>query len=1589
MAAPGVLTLKDGRQVEVTWNKPNPPTPEEVDQLAMDAEDAFGGGAKPQTPDAPQKNWYGDVKMNVDEVARAAHRAGFRGEGLTNAVAIALAESGGNPRAANRTAPDDSHGLWQVNYFGNLKGGRTKKFGPPEAQYDPDTNAKAAYQISGAGRNFRPWTTFTSGKHKQYLSVAQEAANRLEQASVGATAGLGTGVRPAPKGQPGKDRPLIDLSGGKPSLDFKSDYEAAKSFKPKLKPTPHDVGMEARFAAELPFTMKSFQFAIDNGYTMVPTKTGGTMSIKNAMGRVTKITGQTEFRASAPPDVIEQQQTERDLATEHLGSAPSMDFGSRLKENYKNLTGIDPEADAPYAGAALDILGGILGTPNILANTAVDVAKDPIRALQKLPELGVEMLNSVNAFEPNISGPERFKRVINGIFVVAGVKQGIGALKTFAESPEFAATIGRLKVPKAQALKIMDEVASAEAPGMASFVPKDLPGYEGGAAPDLKAGLKPLTKSSEPPVPEKQTKAATEQVPPSLPAEPQHPTRTVTLKPSEIKVHPDIQFRSNITDPKAKVTSRYKGVKVYDVDQGGDLLVWQDKAGQRFVVNGHHRLEIANRAEKFISTREAAGKLVEVPRELEARVLREIDGWTLKQARAQGALENIRDGNATALDAIRVIRDLDLTMADLEARGTSFKTKLGKEIEGLSGLSDDALEPVFAGQVPEEVAAGIGSVKLSPEEQAAIMRNPQLGTLRSFEEGASLAEKVRQRGLVRKVKDSQVRMFEDDKEFQDGVTTSVEESKIESAIRSAIGRERQDLLKIPSELLSDESINAEARKQLAADYGESAKGVKDAVTFVLERDQDLNTRLGEWAKKVVNGEATVEQAANDLIGGTREALRGGLGRYAKQGLGPAVRTQGAEPAGESPNPKATGDRGAGGLPIETPQGTDWGRLGQTLIDEAQARITERKSQGTGKGGKRPGGKRSGAVNVGPEDFKKAFADAADEVVIAAGYLMKHGGHFASAIVHLAADQKMNVKAARQFIQEANTRLKSVGYVSPVEDVTKLLATAGPANKEQVKLNAEIRSRQAAQLQDVRGTGEAGLKKGLGILKGQFPKVTINPIGDKLSQLSRDQLLNIIDARDDLSPQAQVGLKQDLMKMLDFGEVPTRYSIDWFRKIYGQDFVSALLKNRDAWAKTKDLLGDLVFGVMRMLTATLDDSATLIHGGKAFFTDNKAWRDAFGKSIEAFANEDVSNLINHEIKTDPQTRIGMKHGLDILESDVGDIKHGEELFVGGPISRWIESLKVPGTDFAPIKASNDAFATFGNVIRSYKFKQGLHLLERANAADDHQLNFLADLTNKWSGRGNLGKGIASRAGNFLAQVAYSPKYNLALFQYPITSIKGVLDPSLPPALRKQIAKDMAKWLVYTAGVLELGQKRENEVNGEKREWGIWDVNTDPNSTDFLKGKIGNTRVDLTGGYASLLSTMWVLSPFTEHRTTLAGNEKEFSSEGPYAETKAEYAIRFLRKKLAPAPGLAYDILDGKTVTGEDVTLEGEAQERLIPFWIQDMKDAIQDQVEAEGWGFEPAAKGVGQGVLGFFGLRLTTIPPKGGRRSLKRQARRRD
>src|SRR5258708_5515621 len=113
-------------------------------------------------------------------ISEYAANAGFSGFALVEAVAIAYAESSGDPNAVGDNGT--SYGLWQIHYTVH------PEFDPSQL-FDPQYNANAAFSIyEAAGNSFSPWTTFNSGAYTKYLEqagseLAQESAQNADDFS--------------------------------------------------------------------------------------------------------------------------------------------------------------------------------------------------------------------------------------------------------------------------------------------------------------------------------------------------------------------------------------------------------------------------------------------------------------------------------------------------------------------------------------------------------------------------------------------------------------------------------------------------------------------------------------------------------------------------------------------------------------------------------------------------------------------------------------------------------------------------------------------------------------------------------------------------------------------------------------------------------------------------------------------------------------------------------------------------------------------------------------------------------------------------------------------------------------------------------------------------------------------------------------------------------------------------------------------------------------------------------------------------------------------------------------------------------------
>jgi len=169
------------------------------------------------------------TQLKAQEIAALLQQQGFDKEKIPTMTAIALAESGGRPKAFNPTGLDKSYGLFQVNMYGGLGPARMKQFGLKSEQelFDPATNVRAAKNILGS-QGLGAWSVYKSGKYKEFLPQAQQAVQQLGQPQA---AQKPEQVAAGPKGN------TYIIYGEDPGLDFLRGY--TDKFKPDFDGLPN------------------------------------------------------------------------------------------------------------------------------------------------------------------------------------------------------------------------------------------------------------------------------------------------------------------------------------------------------------------------------------------------------------------------------------------------------------------------------------------------------------------------------------------------------------------------------------------------------------------------------------------------------------------------------------------------------------------------------------------------------------------------------------------------------------------------------------------------------------------------------------------------------------------------------------------------------------------------------------------------------------------------------------------------------------------------------------------------------------------------------------------------------------------------------------------------------------------------------------------------------------------------------------------------------------------------------------------------------------------------------------------------------
>lgn len=341
-----------------------------------------------------------------------------------------------------------------------------------------------------------------------------------------------------------------------------------------------------------------------------------------------------------------------------------------------------------------------------------------------------------------------------------------------------------------------------------------------------------------------------------LPAGPAGATRIEHIAPEDLGILPGIQYKRGVN--KEGVTDILSNQREYQVEFGDTLTAFRNADGKLYVVDGHHRRELARRSGRFTAPTAGGGR-IDVERTLPVRVLDARDGWTEAGARAYGVLKNLRENKGVAIDAADALRAV---LDEQSARGEATnlpKTPLARDTAGLVLLDEPGRAMVRSGSVRPSVAAGIGESLRGDvtRQRIALEEAAKSPGLQSYEDGLTLGRQVRDEAVHDAGDGGQGDLFGGDAGGTTFVSTAGKQTELLRSVRLQLAGEKSGLLRpVGADLLEGESINAGQRQEMAG----KIKDAGDKFGAVTEYDPAVRQLVRDVAGQALRGEISDVEA---------------------------------------------------------------------------------------------------------------------------------------------------------------------------------------------------------------------------------------------------------------------------------------------------------------------------------------------------------------------------------------------------------------------------------------------------------------------------------------------------------------------------------------------------------------------------------------------------------------------------------------------------------------------------------------------------------------------------------------------------------
>lgn len=392
-----------------------------------------------------------------------------------------------------------------------------------------------------------------------------------------------------------------------------------------------------------------------------------------------------------------------------------------------------------------------------------------------------------------------------------------------------------------------------------------------------------------------------------------------------------------------------------------------------------------------------------------------------------------------------------------------------------------------------------------------------------------------------------------------------------------------------------------------------------------------------------------------------------------------------------------------------------------------------------------------------------------------------------------------------------------------------------------------------------------------------------------------------------------------------------YKTDKERIKYGRskialtDYVSSLNP------KKANLITNIA-NVPRTVMTSIDLSAPLNQGWG--MVSRKEFYKSLGPMIKYALNKENLLDLQADIITRENYKAAKKAGLRL--TDLGDslMQREEEM-----MSNILD--KVPG-----IAASQRAYTGFLNKLRMDVFDS---LVEKAKISgediglDSPVLKDLASVVNNFTGGARVGQ--IETAVPALNAMFFSPRKVMSSIN--ILNPRNYLSRKISKTARKAAIRNLLGSSSISVALISLA----NLLGSDEPE-------RDPRSTNFGKIKVGDSRMDVTGGngtYIVLLSRI-----LSRSSKTSKGKIRNLGNK-MYETSAWDLISRGVRYKLAPNASLLVDMFTGANAIGQKKTVSQSIKDRFKPMFIRDLFELNES---------DPDGK-IALALLALFGANLNT------------------